>query len=90
MKAFFNRGSYRSRIRRRDKHPAKVHVWGGTTDLAILPGNTRINSDVYCNILRKRRTVRTIPELKIARRDYWKSLTVATCQNYIKGIQWKL
>ncbi|RCN30921.1 hypothetical protein ANCCAN_23303, partial [Ancylostoma caninum] len=36
------------------------------------------------------RTVRTIPELKIAIRDYWKSLTVATCQNYIKGIQWKL
>ncbi|KIH61589.1 hypothetical protein ANCDUO_08136 [Ancylostoma duodenale] len=25
----------------------------GTTDLAILPRNARINSDVYCNILKK-------------------------------------
>ncbi|KIH68796.1 hypothetical protein ANCDUO_00868 [Ancylostoma duodenale] len=41
-------------MRNRAKYPAKVHIWGGTsssgaTQLAILPGSCRINSEVYCH-----------------------------------------
>ncbi|PIO62914.1 hypothetical protein TELCIR_15508 [Teladorsagia circumcincta] len=46
------------RFRNRAKHPAKVHIWGGisfrgTTPLAILSGDSRIDSKVYCEIIRK-------------------------------------
>lgn len=51
-------GDQFSRLRHRAKHPAKVHVWGGIsargrTQLAILSGNTRIDSELYCRILDK-------------------------------------
>ncbi|KAL6724175.1 hypothetical protein Aduo_019087 [Ancylostoma duodenale] len=47
-----------SRMRSRAKHPGKGPIWGGissrgATQLAILPGSCRINSEVYCRILEK-------------------------------------
>lgn len=55
---YIKKGRETARLRNRAKHPAKVHVWGGissrgTAALAILPGNVRIDSKVYCEILRK-------------------------------------
>ncbi|KAK6035912.1 hypothetical protein COOONC_26583 [Cooperia oncophora] len=51
-------GDQYSRMRNRAKHPAKVHIWGGisvrgTTQFAILPGNCRIDSELYCRILER-------------------------------------
>ncbi|VDO61259.1 unnamed protein product [Haemonchus placei] len=45
-------------MRSRAKHPAKVHIWGGisvrgTTQFAILPGTSRIDSELYCRILER-------------------------------------
>ncbi|VDO08952.1 unnamed protein product [Haemonchus placei] len=55
---FVKRGDQYSRMRSRAKHPAKVHIWGGisvrgTTQFAILPGSSRIDSELYCRILER-------------------------------------
>ncbi|CAJ0591898.1 unnamed protein product [Cylicocyclus nassatus] len=55
---FVKKGDQFARLRNRAKHPAKLHIWGGisergTTQLAILGGNVRINSELYCRILEK-------------------------------------
>ncbi|VDM79548.1 unnamed protein product [Strongylus vulgaris] len=55
---YVKKGDHFARMRSRAKHPAKVHIWGGisergTTQLAILGGNCRINSEIYCRILEK-------------------------------------
>ncbi|KAK6037493.1 hypothetical protein COOONC_25003 [Cooperia oncophora] len=55
---FVKQGDQYSRMRSRAKHPAKVHIWGGisvrgTTQFAILPGNCRIDSELYCRILER-------------------------------------
>ncbi|KAK5975268.1 Transposable element Tcb2 transposase [Trichostrongylus colubriformis] len=55
---FVKKGDQYSRMRNRAKHPAKVHIWGGisvrgATRLAILPGNCRIDSELYCRIIER-------------------------------------
>ncbi|KIH50959.1 hypothetical protein ANCDUO_18959 [Ancylostoma duodenale] len=51
-------GDYSSRMRKRAKHPAKLHLWGGisargATQLAIFPGSVRLDSKKYCQILER-------------------------------------
>ncbi|RCN48250.1 hypothetical protein ANCCAN_05665 [Ancylostoma caninum] len=55
---FVKKGDHFARMRSRAKHPSKLHIWGGistrgATQLAILPGSCRINSEVYCRILER-------------------------------------
>ncbi|KAL6740914.1 hypothetical protein Aduo_014222 [Ancylostoma duodenale] len=55
---FIQEGDQFARLRNRAKHPSKVHVWGGisargATQLVIIPGSTRINSEYYCRILKQ-------------------------------------
>ncbi|EYC37827.1 hypothetical protein Y032_0763g2143 [Ancylostoma ceylanicum] len=55
---FVREGDSFARLRSRAKHPGKVHVWGGiscrgATQIAILSGNTRINSEFYCRIIER-------------------------------------
>ncbi|WKY15047.1 hypothetical protein Q1695_000508 [Nippostrongylus brasiliensis] len=51
-------GEQYSRMRSRSKHPAKIRIRGGIsrrgrTSLVILPGTTRIDSDLYCKMIGK-------------------------------------
>ncbi|KAK6021657.1 hypothetical protein OSTOST_12665 [Ostertagia ostertagi] len=53
---FVKSGDQISRLRHRAKHPAKVPYLGwdfyaGATKLAILPGDRKIDSELYCRIL---------------------------------------
>ncbi|KIH57138.1 hypothetical protein ANCDUO_12672 [Ancylostoma duodenale] len=54
---FVREGDSFARLRSRAKHPGKVHVWEGissrgASQIAILSGNTRINSEYYCRYAR--------------------------------------
>lgn len=51
-------GEYLSRLRKRAKHPPKLHLWGGisargATQLAVFPGSVRLDSRKYCEILER-------------------------------------
>uniref|UniRef100_A0A1I7XFN4 DDE_3 domain-containing protein n=1 Tax=Heterorhabditis bacteriophora TaxID=37862 RepID=A0A1I7XFN4_HETBA len=53
---FFTKDNYFGRLRPRAKHPAKIHLWGGismrgATALTIFPGNVRLDSEKYCQII---------------------------------------
>ncbi|VDM81260.1 unnamed protein product [Strongylus vulgaris] len=55
---YVKKGDFYSRLRSKAKHPVKLHLWGGismrgATELAIFPGEMRLNSQKYCEILER-------------------------------------
>ncbi|CAJ0602032.1 unnamed protein product [Cylicocyclus nassatus] len=55
---YVKKGDYFSRLKSRAKHPAKLHLWGGismrgATELAIFPGEIRLDGEKYCKILER-------------------------------------
>ncbi|KAL6741876.1 hypothetical protein ANCDUO_17715 [Ancylostoma duodenale] len=56
-RCYIRKGEEQRRTRSQAKHPVKVNVWGGiswegATALAIIDGDVRVDSKVFCQIMR--------------------------------------
>ncbi|KHJ95407.1 hypothetical protein OESDEN_04647 [Oesophagostomum dentatum] len=55
---FARKGDRFAQMRSRAKYPPKLHIWGGismrgATEVAIFPGNLRMDSAMYCEIIER-------------------------------------